>query len=126
MNAKIGVSRQISLRHWFAPLAPVCRRGLGAWSWQRGLCARCLYHRPAPIRLSVGTGSLNQICCQAPGPAWIVAMWTSSACSRYTEQGISSSSAPSPIPNTGIATLIPGTNSVVFDAIRPLHWAELY
>jgi len=38
-----------------------------------------------------------------------------------TEQGVSSSSAPGPIPNTGIATLIPGTNPVVFDAIRPLR-----
>ena len=27
---------------------------------KRGLYARCLYHRPAPIRLSVGTVSLNQ------------------------------------------------------------------
>jgi len=38
-----------------------------------------------------------------------------------TEQGVSSSSAPGPIPNTGIATLIPGTNPVVFDAIGPLR-----
>jgi len=35
---------------------------------KRGLCARCLYHRPAPIRLSVGTVSLNRICGQAPDP----------------------------------------------------------
>jgi len=51
----------------------------------------------------------------------IVATWTSSACSRCTEQGVSSSSAPSPLPNTGVATLIPGTNPVVFDAIGPLR-----
>ena len=38
-----------------------------------------------------------------------------------TEQSVSSSSAPSPIPNTGVATLSPGTNPVVFDAIRPLR-----
>jgi len=31
------------------------------------------------------------------------------------------SSAPSPLPNTGVATLIPGTNPVVFDAIGPLR-----
>jgi len=46
---------------------------------------------------------------------------TSNACSRCTEQSVSSSSAPSPIPNTGVATLIPGTNPVVFDAIGPLR-----
>jgi len=63
-----------------------------------------------------------------PGAFYIMdrGMWTSSACSRCTEQGVSSSSAPSPLPNTGIATLIPGTNPVAFDAIRPLCWAKLY
>jgi len=54
--------------------------------------------------------------------SWIVAMWTSSACSRCTEQSVSSSSAPSPIPNAGVATLIPGTNPV--GLMRLDHCAE--
>jgi len=36
---------------------------------------------------------------RAPFTSWTVAMWTSNACSPCIEQGVSSSSAPSPIPN---------------------------
>ena len=110
------------------------------------LDASTIDHRPAPIRLSVGTVSLNQqkgniptfihisddklhdvnvldLLIPEPGAFYIMdrGYVDFERLFSCTEQSVSSSSAPSPIPNTGVATLSPGTNPVVFDAIRPLR-----
>jgi len=67
------------------------------------------------------TTSISLICC--PGAFYIMDRGHVDFERLFTlhRTGVSSSSAPSPLPNTGVATLIPGTNPVVFEVIGPLR-----